>query len=235
MISLMDSLTYFDFCQALQNILRSGEVFVDGQTKLAVHSGSTLNNLRVLRELIRDRKPARTLEIGLAFGVSALTILSSLQEFCPAGYYHTGIDPFQKDQWHNAALLLIEQTGLSAHFRFTETFSSLALPGLLAQGELFDLIYVDGSHRYEHVFVDYFFCLRLLRKGGVVLFDDCTTDDVGAVVKFAAKHHRHVCKPFNLSSYDAPNKTFKKRVANLLGIRQLKGFCKVGEDNQFMF
>ena len=41
---------------------------------------STLNNLQVLRALMIERRPGRTLEVGLGFGGSALTIAASHRE-----------------------------------------------------------------------------------------------------------------------------------------------------------
>jgi predicted O-methyltransferase YrrM len=48
-----------------------------------------------------------------------------------------------------------------------------ALFGLVAEGsELFDLIYVDGSHTAPDVLSDAVLAFQLLRVGGVMIFDD---------------------------------------------------------------
>jgi len=155
----MPELSYFSFCPTLQTILQSGHIVGTDGANIKVHSLSTLNNLRVLREIIREMKPTRTMEIGLAYGGSALTILSTLKEVLQKGYLHTAIDPFQTQQWNGAALKAIKLADLS-NFRFIEGFSSLVLPEMLKQSEIYDLIYIDGNHSFEHVFVDYFFCRR---------------------------------------------------------------------------
>jgi predicted O-methyltransferase YrrM len=47
------------------------------------------------------------------------------------------------------------------------------LTGLIAsQCDLFDLIYVDGSHTAPDVLVDAILGFQLLRKDGVLIFDD---------------------------------------------------------------
>ena len=38
------------------------------------------------------------------------------------------------------------------------------------------MIYVDGSHNFEHVFIDAYYSVQLLDMGGVVLFDDSIED-----------------------------------------------------------
>ena len=50
--------------------------------------------------------------------------------------------------------------------------SRLALPFLCKQKHQFDIIYVDGSHSTLDVVNDGIFSLHLLKKGGIVIFDD---------------------------------------------------------------
>lgn len=46
------------------------------------------------------------------------------------------------------------------------------LPGLVADGEQFDLVYVDASHIAVDVLVDAALAWKLLRPGGIAIFDD---------------------------------------------------------------
>jgi hypothetical protein len=56
-----------------------------------------------------ERRPARTLEVGLAYGGSALAIAATHQELGHAGTGpHTVFDPFQADGWDNAALAALD-------------------------------------------------------------------------------------------------------------------------------
>lgn len=50
--------------------------------------------------------------------------------------------------------------------------SEVALPSLIDAGAIFDLIYVDGSHDSQDVILDAVLGLQLLKKGGVMVFDD---------------------------------------------------------------
>lgn len=51
-------------------------------------------------------------------------------------------------------------------------YSSDVLPGLVETGDAFDIIFVDGSHAYDDVVVDTDFAWRLLKTGGVIIWDD---------------------------------------------------------------
>ena len=67
---------------------------------------------------------------------------------------------------------------------FREECSALELPKLMKQGARFDLVYIDGSHLFEDVFIDAYFVARLLTQGGVVVFDDSTNPHIAKVLRF---------------------------------------------------
>jgi predicted O-methyltransferase YrrM len=43
----------------------------------------------------------------------------------------------------------------------------------------FDLIYIDGDHRPESVYIDAIHSFELCKKGGFILFDDYEWNDTG--------------------------------------------------------
>src|SRR4051794_8808419 len=96
---------YFAFSPTLQQWVSSGIATGEsGKRFEKLPALSSPNNLHILRELIVRQQPRHTLEIGLAFGGSALTILSTLRETWHDGdYSHTAIDPMQQ-VWDNTAL-----------------------------------------------------------------------------------------------------------------------------------
>lgn len=51
-------------------------------------------------------------------------------------------------------------------------YSHFVLPRLLEAGERFDIVFVDGSHAYADVVVDNQYAWRLLKPGGVLIWDD---------------------------------------------------------------
>lgn len=53
-----------------------------------------------------------------------------------------------------------------------EMTSDIALAKLIQKGSLFDFIYVDGSHEMMDVLTDAVMAFKLLKPGGVMLFDD---------------------------------------------------------------
>jgi hypothetical protein len=87
------------------------------------------------------------------------------------------------------------------------------------------LIYVDGSHLFEDVFVDVFYSLKLLRTGGVVLLDDSSDPHVRKVISFIRKNFCEYIQDLDLEPYRLPSQvSLKYQVAKRLRKVQLTGF-----------
>jgi len=64
--------------------------------------------------------------------------------------------------------------------------SDTALDQLASEGKKFNLIFIDGSHEYEDVKSDIEKAFKLLKKPGVIFFDDLNWPDVARAVKESA-------------------------------------------------
>ena len=227
----MQDLKPLNFCPELVELLasrrvcgRSGKVF-EGLGAI-----STINNLVTLRNLHLDLKPQRTLEVGLCFGASAL-LFTGLHRNAesPACRQHLAVDPFQTSVWDDAGLLQIDRAGLESFLDFRGTYSCLELPRLFSEGARFDLVYVDGSHLFEDVFVDAYFSCRLLTEGGVVAFDDCSDPNVAKVLTFIRSNLRSSFQELALGPFRADGgRTLRYRAAKFLGRTQLSAFRRIG-------
>ncbi len=149
---------------------------------------------RALYRHVRRTRPRRTLEIGLAYGLSALWICQAHRDNGEGGV-HTAIDPKQSGVWRGIGLLNVERAGLDGTLRFHEEPSHLALPALLAEGERFDLVLVDGLHLFDYTLVDFFYSDLLLAVGGHVVVDDVWMPSVRKVVMYALRNRRYRLDP----------------------------------------
>jgi len=201
---------------------------VQGRTRqLELVGASTENNLFVLANLLRTYKPARTLEIGLGCGASALAFAHAHRVIgAGAERVHVAIDPFQADL-DDAGIVQIENDGLSPYFRLIREPSYLALPKLLRDGETFDMVYIDGNHYFDHVFIDVFYTSRLLVEGGIVLFDDSAKQEVKKVITFVRRNWAHALFEIDLAEYRKGGGDLRYKTAKILGRTQLAAFRKV--------
>src|SRR6185503_5846032 len=120
------------FCPQLVAMTKAGEITGRSGTIYKIAGLSTLNNLVALRNLFLKTKPRRTLEIGFAFGGSALLFTGSHRD---AGlqpcHQHTSIHPCPESVWDDAGLIAVESAGLREYLDFRAALSSVALPLLI--------------------------------------------------------------------------------------------------------
>jgi hypothetical protein len=54
-----------------------------------------------------------------------------------------------------------------------------------------DLAYIDGWHTFDYVLLDFFYVDKMLRRGGVVGFNDAGWRSVLRVLRFVTTHRRY--------------------------------------------
>jgi predicted O-methyltransferase YrrM len=140
-----------------------------------------------LQRVVTDINPARSLEIGCAYGVSSLYICEALASINPAAGRgpHIVIDPFQRTQWRGIGMKHIRDAGFASLVDFREERSEIVLPRLLDEGVTLDFAFVDGWHTFDQVLVEFYFLNRLLSVGGVIAFDDANRRSINRVVRHA--------------------------------------------------
>jgi predicted O-methyltransferase YrrM len=143
-----------------------------------------------LRGWVRKEGAQRTLEVGLGFAISTLFILEGLLEN-GSDVTHVAADPYQlkslpthRTTYAGVGLQSLEEAGVRDLVEFHAEESQIVLPRLLAEGRELDLVFLDGNHRFEAVFVDLFYSGRLLREGGAVFVDDTQLPGVRRAVDF---------------------------------------------------
>ena len=146
------------------------------------------------------------------------------------GRQHVAIDPFQTDDWDSTGLMAVERAGLSGYLDFRSSASCYELPRMIQAGLKFDLVYIDGSHLFEDVFVDYYFVSRLLADDGIVVFDDSTNPHIHKVLAFIHANSESCLEFFPLDPFRPDKgKPLKYRLARAIGKTQVTAFRKVGK------
>jgi predicted O-methyltransferase YrrM len=125
-----------------------------------------------LRDLLIAEGVESIVEVGLAYGRSALAIGEALVAVGARRPLHVIVDPVQATEWSNVGWRMLRSAGLDAIARLVLQPSSIALPQLLAEGLTADAAFVDGSHRFHEVFVDLYFLRKIVRPGGAIVLDD---------------------------------------------------------------
>jgi predicted O-methyltransferase YrrM len=196
----------------LRRILETETVETPSGDELPLRDHISSEEGEFLQALVREARPQVTLEVGLAFGVSALFICEALQEV--DGTRHITIDPLQEDLWKNAGRHSVQQAGYADLVEFIGEPSELALPRLVAGEQQVDFAFIDGAHHFDHALLDFFYIDRLLRPGGVVVFDDASLPSVHRVCRFVLTNRRYSVRAC-LPSADPPPR--RRSLVRLVG------------------
>jgi predicted O-methyltransferase YrrM len=177
--------------ELLREMLRSKRVPHPSGNQLELTSTTSPLNYAALYRHVVARRPSLVIEIGMAYGASALSILTALAE--NGGGRLISIDPYP--QWSSAmeaALHLIRQAGFEQLHEHIREPSCAALPRLVSEyGQRAELVYIDGQHTFDHAFIDCFYGDRLLTVGGALAFNDCGWRSVFRVLKFLKTHRKY--------------------------------------------
>ena len=162
----------------------STSVAADGSRHDVCTVSISVGEGKALTRWVLQEKAVKTIEIGLAFGISALRICEGLIESGNADARHVVLDPFQARSFSNRGLQALEEAGVISLVEFHPEMSQIALPVFLQEGRSFDFGFVDGNHRFDSVFLDLFYLARLLRRGGVIFLDDYDLPGIRRAVSF---------------------------------------------------
>ena len=136
-----------------------------------------------LRDLLLAEHARVVVEIGLAYGSSALAIGEALLAQGQQDTRHVIIDAYQH-LFQNSGWDAIATAGLSGRCELLIERSQLALTRLVTEGFVADAAFVDGSHIFHNVFVDLYFLRELVRPGGLIVLDDCQWPSVATAVRY---------------------------------------------------
>lgn len=169
----------------IDRLIEEGSIVADsdGSTRDVRAVSISRGEGEALRTWVLREKAIRTIEIGLAYGLSALYICDGLVRSGHPDARHVALDPFQAG-FANCGLQVLREAGVASLVEHHAEVSQIALPAFLKEGRRFDLAFVDGNHRFDAVFLDLFYLGRLLPRGSVILLDDYDLPGIRRAVSF---------------------------------------------------
>lgn len=137
-----------------------------------------------LSGIVAREQPKLVIEIGMACGFSTLAILTAL----PEGSRLLSIDPFQHQDYHGLGHAMVSRSDRALAHTLIEEPDYLALPRLLGEGTIADLVYIDGMHTFDYVALDAFYADKLINVGGIIAFNDCGFRSIHKFLNYFVKH-----------------------------------------------
>lgn len=202
----------------LHEILSTGTVgSADGLSRVPLHSAMSADEGELIQRMVAEVRPVASVEVGLAFGVSALYLCEALAAVNPSAR-HTVIDPFQNDVaegWGGIGLSNLRRAGFGEMVELIEKPSHLALPEMEARGARVEFALIDGWHTFDHALVDFFHVDQILRPGGILVVDDCDMPPVHKVIRYIATNRNYRVVAGTSATGRRPD--WKRRVARAVG------------------
>lgn len=204
-------------CPVLQEIMDSQSAYSQLGEQIPINSNIPLAYAEALYQTILQANPSIVLEVGMAFGVSSLAILSALRDGSRDGRL-ISIDPFQssKSGWQGCGLTTIARAGFEKRHELIEDYDYNALARLLAANFKIDFAYIDGWHTFDYAFVDWWYIDKMLRVDGIVGFNDCGWRSVDTVIRFVLSHRKYseinTGLPVTLANYSRKRELLRRLV-----------------------
>lgn len=178
----------------LEGIFKTGKFTTSSGEQVDVHSETPRDQCVYLQDLIASHHYRHSLEIGCAFGISALAIGEAVVKNSGR---HLVIDKFEHQVWGGHGLDLIRQAGYEDHIDFKEELCYEALPKLLEEGRLFDFAYIDSTKLFDWLLVDFFYIDKMMEPGGMIVFDDLKFNSIRKLLRYISQlPHYEVCSQF---------------------------------------
>ena len=143
---------------------------------MGIHFGGTSSFAkkgRILYNIVRIMRSERCLELGTAYGMSALFILAALKKYSPSGSLATVEG--------SAKLAAISSPILKQRYPATVScefgWASTVLPELTKSLTKIDFLFHDAGHSRTDYINDFNNVVNQLAPGAVVLFDDIRWED----------------------------------------------------------
>jgi len=203
--------------QLVLTLLDRGFVEDANGRQLSLHSHTSRAQAEFLEQQVRSINASVTLEIGLAYGISALCIAEAIRH--QPGARHIVIDPFQNtDSWQGLGLLNLGRAGLAEIIDFREEPAQMALPKLIDEGVRIDFAYIDAGKRMDDMLIFVHFLQRLLRIGGLIAFDDLSFPGIRKALRYILQQeHFQLKAAFGVQSVTATRKLASRLARALPG------------------
>lgn len=140
---------------------------------------------------LKEKNIKRTLEVGFAYGCSAAHIISATQS------NHYAIDNNQPG-CNSQGLKNLAKLDLDKYLILKEDKSHNVLPTLLNEGLTLEFAFIDGGHKFDEIFVDFYYLDLMMENHSYILLHDrwmYSTQMVVAWVRSNKKNYQEITTP----------------------------------------
>jgi predicted O-methyltransferase YrrM len=159
------------------------------------------NEALFIYDFILKNNIKTTLETGFAYAMSGSHIMAATQS------PHISIDPFQ-DHYKRLGVENVKALKLDGLHTLIEDFSHNVLPKLVAENKKFDFIFIDGDHKFDGEFIDFYYADLLVNQKGYILLHDTWMRSTAMLMSFIKTNRKdYTCIDTPLRNFALYQKT----------------------------
>jgi predicted O-methyltransferase YrrM len=178
----------------LEEVFKTQQVWTSSGEKIPLDSNVSESEARLLYDAVRELRPSRSVEVGLAKGVSTLAILGALAKNGLGN--HVVMDPYQ-DNYQNSGIEMVRRAGLESWWQFHRKFAEEVIPTL---GSI-QFAFIDASHLFDLTLMEFVLVDKKLEVGGVVGFHDLWMPSLQSLYRYITRNRNYeVWRPDGASS-----------------------------------
>ena len=110
-------------------------------------------------------------------------------------YYRlTSIDPYQESKWGNIGIGNLKRAKLINNHKLIKEYSYTAMPKLIEQHKLYDIILINGQDNFDQTINDLFNAFNLLKFGGYLVINNAIYPGVMKIIDYIDKQYPFLYK-----------------------------------------
>lgn len=158
--------------ETIIDIFKNNAIETNGKGEtIPLHSNTSIEQGIFLQKIFDQIKPSQSLEVGFAYGISAMFILEKHRDINSKNGAHIVIEP--DDYWGTAAQYNIEKEGLTKYLSIKRDYSDIVLSKLFLENFRIQYAYIDTTKQFDVIMHDFYLINKLIDVGGVIILDDC--------------------------------------------------------------
>jgi len=187
---------------SLVNAFKTQTVLSGSGEVLPLDSNVSIAEATALLTCVAETHATTSAEVGLAKGISSTAICAGIAS--NGGGTHHIMDPFQ-EQYGNAGLRMLRDSGLDEIMRFYPNFAEEIFPTLPS----LDFVFIDASHLFDYTLLEFILADKKLKCGGIIAFHDLWMPSLRKLIRYILRNRSYVIEERFSAMASNPNAVTK--------------------------
>ena len=162
---------------------------------IEVFESFTKKEAKIIFKLIKKCDAHYILELGMGYAQYTIILLQILNYYNSVynlnrkNFKLTSVDQYQKSKWKNIGVKNVEKIELEDHHKLIKEKSTIALPILIKDLKMYDIIFLTGWYKFDYMLFDLLNAYELLKIDGFIIINDISLPGIEQLIKFIENNY----------------------------------------------